>query len=93
MVSVSRFNSLVRLIFCPKSSADSEISRTDIKITIAQTKSPTYAVMIPKTFLIEISAIIEISTDFVSRLIIEYQIFCFILPIVQGNRGQMSCNF
>ena len=41
----------------------------------------------------EISTFIEISTHFVPDQIIEYQIFCLILPIVHPNLGQKTSNF
>ena len=74
---VANFKNLVRLLTFP--------------YTKLFTQTLYQSLVLLKKFLIEIS-IVEISTDFVSQPIIEYQIFCFILFIVQSNLGQ-TCNF
>ena len=73
---VANFKNLVRLLTFP--------------YTKLFTQTLYQSLVLLKKFLIEIS-IVEISTDFVSQPIIEYQIFCFILFIVQSNLGQ-TCN-
>ena len=52
--------------------------------------SPTHIPTIPKMFWAEISAMIEISTEFDSHTIVEFQIYSFILPILQANLGKNS---
>ena len=79
--------SLWQVLF-PKTTADSEILRSDIKNIINTSKSPTKRLMIPKKFLLEISTIIEISTNSDSHGIIEYQIFCSVFCILQVNLGE-----
>ena len=75
----------VGLIFCPKLTADSEITRPNILKFFTVSKTSTYGMLIPKIFSSEISAIIEISIHSTLESIIEYQIFCVISPIVETN--------
>ena len=75
----------VCLIFCPKSTADSEITRPNISKLFTVSKTSTYGMLIPKIFSSEISAIIEISINSALHTIIEYQIFCVISPIVDED--------
>ena len=77
----------VRLIDYTESPADSETMRPDMEIPIVSSKTPTYPPSIPKKCRIYTYPIMEISTDFDSHAIIEYQIFCSIFPILQAIFG------
>ena len=77
----------VRLIDYTESPADSETMRPDNEIPIVSSKTPTYPPSIPKKYRIYTYPTIKISTDFDSHTIVEYQIFCFIFPIVEANLG------
>ena len=72
--------------------ADSEITRQDMIIRNMVSKSFKYVPYIHKTFWSKISIIIEISIDFDSHTIIEYQIFHVILPILQDNLAKILEN-
>ena len=76
-------NTSLWLILYAESTADSKITVIDMKIVKPHPKSPTNPPKIHKIFRAEISTVIEISTDFESRTIIEYQIFCVISPIYE----------
>ena len=69
--------------------ADSEITRQDMIIRNMVSKSFNYVPYFHKKFWPEISTIIEISIDFDSHTIIEYQIFHVILPILQDNLAKI----
>ncbi len=72
--------------------ADSEITRQDMIIRNMVSKSFNYVPYFHKKFWPEISTIIEISIDFDSHTIIEYQIFHVILPILQDNLAKILEN-
>ena len=55
-----------------------------MKILNIISNSPTRIPIIPKIFWTEISAMIEISTNFDPHAIIEFQIYSFILPILEA---------
>ena len=76
------------LFYCPKATTDSETIRPDMKKISIGPETPIYALTIPKIFRIYTYPLIEISTIFGSHTIIEYQIFCFIFPILEANLGQ-----
>ena len=60
-----------------------------MKILNMISKSFTCAPIILKIFWSEISMVVEISTDFDLLSIIEFQIYSFILPILQANLGKI----
>ena len=59
-----------------------------MKILNIVSDSPTRIPIIPKIFWTEISAMIEISINFDPHAIIEFQIYSFILPILQAILGK-----
>ena len=59
-----------------------------MKILNIDSNSPTYVPTIPEMFWAEISAMIEISTEFDPHTIVEFQIYSFILPILQAILGK-----
>ena len=78
----------VCLIYYHKSPADSKKSLQDMKILNIVSYSPTRIPIISKVFWTEISAIIEISTNFDRQTIIEFQIYSFISAILQAIIGK-----
>ena len=63
-----------------------------MKILNIFSNSPTYRYVptIPEIFWAEMFAMIEISTGFDPHTIFEFQIYSFILPILQTNLGKIS---
>ena len=82
----------VCLIYFPESTADSKKSLGDINIPNTVSKSFNCPAIILKFFWSEISMVIEISIDFNLLGIIEFQIYHFILPILQANLGKNGKN-
>ena len=78
----------VWLIKYHKSTANSEITMTDIRILKPVSKSPIDPPMIPEKISAEISVIIEISVILYFFSIIEYQIYSPIFSILQTIFGQ-----
>ena len=78
----------VCLIYFPESTADSKKSLGDINIPNTVSKSFNCPPIILKFFRSEISMVIEISIDFNLLGIVEFQIYHFILPILQANLGK-----
>ena len=78
----------VCLIYFPESTADSKKSLGDINIPNTISKSFNCPPIILKFFPSEISMVIEISIDFNLLGIVEFQIYHFILPILQANLGK-----
>ena len=85
---MSNFITSVCLIYYAESPDDSKKSLPDMKILNIVSNSPTYVPTIPEIFWAEISAMIEISTEFDPHTIIEFQIYSFILPILQAILGK-----
>ena len=65
---------LERSLNCTESTADSEITQTDMKILKAVSKTPNDPPMVPKIFRVYTSPLIEISMDYDFHRIIEYHI-------------------
>ena len=80
----------VCLIYFPESTADSKKSLGDINIPNTVSKSFNCPPIILKFFRSEISIVIEISVDFNLLGIVEFQIYHFILPILQANLGKKN---
>ena len=78
----------VCLILFPERAADSKKCLRDMKILNIVSKTLTSPPIILKIFQPEISVVVEISTDFDLLTIVEFQIYSFILPILQGNLGK-----
>ena len=78
----------VCLIYFPESTADSKKILGDINIPNTVSKSFNHPPIILKFFRSEISMVIEISIDFDLLGIVEFQIYHFILPILQANLGK-----
>ena len=78
----------VCLIYFPESTADSKKSLGDINILNTVSKSFNCPPIILKFFRSEISIVIEIYVDFNLLGIVEFQIYHFILPILQANLGK-----
>ena len=79
----------VCLIYYPASTPDSKKCSRDMKIPNIVSKTFTSPPIILKIFRPEISAMVEISTDFDLLGIIEFQIYGSILPIFQANLGKI----
>ena len=79
----------VCLIYYVESAADSKKSLGGMKILNMVSKNFTCPPIILKMFRPEISMVVEISTDFDLLSIIEFQIYSFILPILQANLGKI----
>ena len=79
----------VCLIYYVESAADSKKSLGGMKILNMVSKNFTCPPIILKNFRPEISMVVEISTDFDLLSIIEFQIYSFILPILQANLGKI----
>ena len=60
-----------------------------MKILNIVSKTLTSPPIILKIFQPEISVVVEISTDFDLLSIVEFQIYSFILPILQANLGKI----
>ena len=85
----------VCLIYFPESTADSKKSLGDMNIPNTVSKSFNCPPIILKFFRSEISIVIEISVDFNLLGTVEFQIYHFILPILQANLGKIpfkTCN-
>ena len=78
----------VCLIYYAESAADSQKSLGGMKILNMVSKNFTCPPIILKIFRSEISMVVEISTDFALLSIVEFQIYSFILPILQANLGK-----
>ena len=78
----------VCLIYFPESTADSKKSLGGINIPNTVSKSFNRPPIILKFSRSEISMVIEISIDFNLLGIVEFQIYHFILPILQANLGK-----
>ena len=83
-------NTSVCLIYFPESTADSKKSLRGINIPNTISKSFNRAPIILKFFRSEISMVMEISIDFNLLGIVEFQIYHFILPILQANLGKKN---
>ena len=83
----------VCLIYYVESAADSKKSLGGMKILNMVSKNFTCPPIILKIFRPEISMVVEISTDFDLLSIIEFQIYSFILPILQANLGKILAKF
>ena len=79
----------VCLILFPERAADSKKCLRDMKILNIVSNSLTSPPIILKIFQPEISVVVEISTDFDLLTIVEFQIYSFILPILQANLGKI----
>ena len=79
----------VCLIYFPERAADSKKCLRDTKILNIVSKTLTSPPIILKIFRPEISVVVEISTDFDLQTIVEFQIYSFILPILQANLGKI----
>ena len=79
----------VCLILFPERAADSKKCLRDMKILNIVSKTLTSPPIILKIFQLEISVVVEISTDFDLLTIVEFQIYSFILPILQANIGKI----
>ena len=79
----------VCLIYYAESAADSKKSLGGMKILNMVSKNFTCPPIILKIFRPEISMVVEISTDFDLLTIVEFQIYSFILPILQANLGKI----
>ena len=84
----SKLYTSVCLIYFPESTADSKKSLGDINIPNTVSKSFNCPPIILNFFRSEISIVIEISVDFNLLGIVEFQIYLFILPILQANLGK-----
>ena len=87
--SMLRYTS-VCLIYFPESTTDSKKSLGDINIPNTVSKSFNCPPIILKFVRSEISVVIEISVDFNLLGIVEFQIYHFILPILQANLGKKN---
>ena len=79
----------VCLIYYVETAADSKKSLGGMKILNMVSKNFTCPPITLKIFRPEISMVVEISTDFDLLSIIEFQIYSFILPILQANLGKI----
>ena len=79
----------VCLIYYVESAADSKKSLGDMKILNMVSKNFTCPPIILKIFRPEITVMVEIFNDFELLGIIEFQIYGFILPILQANLGKI----
>ena len=81
-------NTSVCLIYYVASTADSKKCLGDMRILNMVSKSFTCPPIILKIFRSEISTMVEISTNFDLLSIVEFQMYSFILPILQANLGK-----
>ena len=79
----------VCLIYFPERATDSKKCLRDMKILNIVSKTLTSPPITLKIFRPEISVMVEISTDFDLLTIVEFQIYSFILSILQANLGKI----
>ena len=79
----------VCLILFPERAADSKKCLRDMKILNIVSKTLTSLLITLKIFWSEISVVVKIFTDFDLLTIVEFQIYSFILPILQANLGKI----
>ena len=79
----------VCLIYFPERAADSKKCLRDMRILNIFSKTLTSPPITLKIFRAEISVVVEISTDFDLQTIVEFQIYSFILPILQAYFGKI----
>ena len=89
LITAIMISTSVCLILFPERAADSKKCLRDMKILNIVSKSLTSPPIILKIFQPEISVVVEISTDFDLLTIVEFQIYSFILPILQANLGKI----